>query len=132
VPHRQPPKWSEFQKGWVNITAQAYRNGFRPWPIQNNSTPLSKYCSLRFEAETDILRPYRVYWQVVNTGYEAQIANSLRGEFYDGEVSEGILVKGGLIRKESTLYTGLHWVECFIVKDSICVARSGEFIVNIK
>ena len=32
---------------------------------------------------------------------------------------------------EKSLYTGKHWIECFIVKDGICVARSGRFYVNI-
>lgn len=39
---------------------------------------------------------------------------------------------GGLIRKEVTGYTGSHWVECFIVTNDVCVARSGIFKVNIQ
>ena len=26
----------------------------------------------------------------------------------------------------------MYWVECFVVKNGVCVARSGEFVVNIK
>lgn len=127
VPHRRPLKWPIKLAGSVYIIAKSCRDGFRPCQFRNNSIPLSKYRSLRFEAKTNILRPYRVYWQVVNTGYEAHLANCPRGEFYDGDFE-----KGGRVREESTLYTGIHWVECFIVKDGICVARSGEFVVNIK
>lgn len=126
VPHRQKPNWQIVKQGWATITGWASRDGFRPWQIWNDS-PLSKHCSLRFEVSTNVAWPYNVYWQVVNTGEEARRANSLRGGFY-----EGILEKGGRVRKESTLYTGMHWVECFIVKNNICVARSGEFIVNIE
>jgi hypothetical protein len=68
--------------------------------------------------------PYEVYWQVVNTGQEAHRAGQLRGDFYDSSSS-------GRSRTESTLYQGMHWVEGFIVKDSVCVARTGEFVVNI-
>ena len=33
---------------------------------------------------------------------------------------------------ERTKYAGMHWIECFIVKDGVLVARSGEFVVNIE
>lgn len=80
-------------------------------------------CELSY-AETSVPKPYTVYWQVVNTGTEAERANSLRGDFYDSE-------KTGRSRSESTLYRGMHWVEAFVIKAGICVARSGEFVVNI-
>ncbi len=114
-------------QGRASISAVALRNGFRPFSFQSDSSPLDKRCSLTFEASTDVTPPYKVYWQVVNTGEEARLANGLRGDFYDG-----LFEKGGRTRKESTLYHGMHWVECFIVKNGICVARSGEFVVNIK
>lgn len=126
VPHRQKPKWQIIQKGYAIITGWAYRDGFRPAKIKNEQS-LPKHYSLRFEVSTDIPWPFKVYWQVVNTGDEALRANSLRGGFYDG-----IIEKGGRAREEGTLYKGIHWIECFIVKDNICVARSGEFIVNIE
>lgn len=126
VPHRQKPNWPITQQGYAAITGWANRDGFRPSQIKSDTT-LPKHYSLRFEVNTNVPWPYKVYWQVVNTGEEAQRANCLRGEFY-----EGILAKGGRVREESTLYTGMHWIECFIVKDNICLARSGEFIVNIE
>jgi hypothetical protein len=88
---------------------------------------VAKHCDLTFEAVTDIPRPYMVYWQVVNTGDDARRDNGLRGGF-----DEGIVERGKLIRHESTRYTGSHSMECFVVKDNYCVARSGLFIVNIK
>ncbi|MHB1462446.1 MAG: nucleotide-binding domain-containing protein [Armatimonadota bacterium] len=127
VSHRQRPSWPVVLQGWVKVTGWASRSGFRPWQIRNDISPLSKHCSLRFEAQTNIIRPYKVYWQVVNTGNEARLADCLRGEFYDG-----ILEKGELVRKERTLYSGMHWVQCFIVKDGVCVAHSGEHVVNIR
>jgi hypothetical protein len=90
----------------------------------SNSPPLPKNADLTFEAVTNVAKPYEVYWQVVNTGEEARLAGQLRGEFYDSN-------KSGRNRNESTKYTGMHWVECFVVKNGACVARSGEFIVNI-
>jgi len=127
VPHRQRPRWPTHIKGNVDIVAWAERNGFRPWRFSNGSENLPKKCSLRFEAKTNIALPYKVYWQIVNTGNEARMVNGLRGEFYDG-----IIEKGGRERREGTLYTGMHWIECFIVKDGLLVARSGEYVVNIE
>ena len=127
VPHRQAPKWSVIPKGQVTITGTASRKGFRPMQIKSDSTPLPKNWSLRFDAKTNILRPYEVYWQVVNTGPEASKANGLRGGFCQGTIETD-----GKTRKESTLYKGRHWIECFIIKNGICWARSGEFVVNIE
>lgn len=81
-----------------------------------------------FSATTNVPKPFSLYWQVVNTGLEAEQANQLRGQILPSR-TVGV---GGLTQKESTLYTGMHWIECFVVKDGICVARSGEFVVNIE
>ncbi len=71
--------------------------------------------------ETDAPHPYRVYWQVVNTGRHAEQEGGLRGEVFEGE-SE---------RFEHSLYTGKHWIECFIVtSEGVCIARSGRFYVS--
>lgn len=78
-------------------------------------------------AKTDITGPYRVYWQVVNTGCEAIRANCLRGSFEEQPPQ-----RGQLTRTESTLYSGSHSIECFIVKDGNLLARSEPFIVSIK
>ena len=63
---------------------------------------------------------------MTNTGREAKIANSLRGGFYDSE-----LVEGKKVRKESTLYTGRHYVEAYLIKQGICYGKSSPFEVNI-
>jgi len=127
VPHRHQPSWPISIQSTVSISGTATRDGFRPIQVKNDSSPLSKNCSLRFEAQVNVSWPYKVYWQIVNTGKEAQSENGLRGGFY-----EGIPEKGGRVRKESTLYTGMHWIQCFIIKKGVCVARSGEFVVNIQ
>lgn len=125
VSHRQSPRWHlQPTRYSATVRARYRRNGFRPTAFQSNSSPLPKRISLDFEVETNVPKPYTIYWQVVNTGTEAERANSLRGDFYDSE-------KTGRSRSESTLYRGMHWVEAFVIKDGTCVARSGEFVVNI-
>ena len=127
VTHRQDPKWPVIPSGRVTIIGIASRKGFRTRQIESDSAPLPKYWSLRFEAQTNVLMPYEVHWQIVNTGTEAYKANGLRGGFYKGTTETH-----GTVRKENTEYKGKHWIECFIVKDGICCARSGEFVVNIE
>jgi Adenylyl/Guanylyl and SMODS C-terminal sensor domain len=124
VPHRERPRWHVQPTRYsAAVTARYRRHGFRPTPFGSNPPPLRKGIDLDFEIETNVPKPYAVHWQVVNTGDEAYRAGQLRGDFYDSS--------SGLSRTESTKYTGTHWVEGFIVKDGICVARTGEFIVNI-
>ena len=125
VPHREQPRWhvqrTEFS---ATIKARYRRRGFRPTFFRSNPPPLPKGIDLDFDVETSVPKPFKVYWQVVNTGDEAYRAGQLRGDFYDSSSS-------GRSRSESTEYTGTHWVEGFVVKDGVCVARTGEFIVNI-
>ncbi len=71
-------------------------------------------------------RNYNIYWQVVNTGEHAKSLGekALRGE----------IIAGGREKWEQSLYTGKHWVECFIVDSTnqTCLARSGSFYVNFE
>ncbi len=127
VSHRQAPTWTVMPNGQVKILGTVHRKGFRSRQIKSDSTPLPKYHSLQFKAQTNIEMPYEVYWQIVNTGAEASKANGLRGGFCSSTSTTN-----GHIRKEETRYRGMHWIECFIVKNDICQARSGEFIVNIE
>ncbi len=126
--HRKAAPWRRVDEGMVRIDrATLRRDGFRTTTFKNDGDPLPKNCSLIFEAVTDLPKPYRVYWQVVNTGREAEAANGLRGGF-----DEGVVTNGRLTRRESTLYSGTHSIECFIVKQGDLAAQSGQFIVNIK
>lgn len=127
APHRRPPAWPIAKQGVVQISsAVCHQPGFRPRRFTSGGAPLPKRASLTFEATTDVPPPYRVYWQVVNTGTEATDARNLRGTIEHSSVTRGHLTK-----EERTLFSGIHSVECFIVKDQLCVAQSGPFVVNI-
>lgn len=125
--HKEAPPWQVLNQGRVHMSARFGRNGFRPQAFTSDSPALPKNCELTFMADTNIPKPYVVYWQVVNTGHEAAVAKQLRGGF-----DEGIVEQGRLTRVEHTRYRGSHTIECFIVKGGYCVARSGPFIVNIQ
>lgn len=93
--------------------------------------PLPKKKQLRFEAHTDCPPPYTLRWQVVNTGDEARQADCLRGNIFDCEVDK--CGKRLTTRQEKTLYTGIHWVQCYIFdKDGVIVAESKKCYVPIK
>jgi len=129
APHRKPMTFPSMAgaNGIVSLTLTVSRAGFRPDTRSNDGLPVSPGCSLTFNAHTTIQKPFKVFWQVVNTGDEARRARDLRGGF-----DEGIVQAGGISRSETARYKGSHSIECFIVKDGYCVAKSEPFIVNIK
>lgn len=64
--------------------------------------------------DTDCKPPYEIYWKVRNVGIEAERRNMIRGE---------IRKTNSKVHKERTDFKGPHYVECFLVKNGICVAR---------
>ncbi|WP_338544715.1 nucleotidyltransferase [Pseudomonas benzopyrenica] len=126
APHRKPVAWPTVPQGSVSLSSVMSRAGFRPTAVANNGAAVPIGSSLRFEAKTNLVWPYKVFWQVVNTGPAAMRANNLRGGFLEGTASGG-----NLFRIEGAYYKGSHTIECFIVKDGYCAARSGPFVVNI-
>lgn len=128
VSHRQQPYWPVNIKYNTDVNASyKIKNGQRKTISSQSIIP--KDSSIYFVASTNVPKPFDVYWQVVNTGEEAAaISGGLRGGIFHSK-SAG---KGGLNQREHSSYKGLHWVECFIVKDGICVSRSKEFFVNIE
>lgn len=126
--HRQAPLWTVVPGGKVAIdSVTLQQKGFRDRVLASDAPPVPKHCSLTFKATTDVAGPYQVYWQVVNTGPQARSKGELRGGFLEGYAPQ----RGHLTHNESTLYRGSHSVECFIVKAGRCIARSGQFIVNV-
>lgn len=72
--------------------------------------------SLRFHiAECDVQEPYEVMWKVRNVGDEAVRRNQIRGQIVRDE--------GRRERKETANFHGPHFVECFVIKNGVCVAR---------
>lgn len=130
VPHREQPRWGmslvyncDIYGRYNDVTDNKKSKSI------TSQTVIPKNCDIYFTATTNVPKPYDVYWQVVNTGEEAKNAfMGLRGGIFHAKT----LGKGGLIQKEHSEFTGLHWMECFIVKNGVCVARSSEFFVNIK
>lgn len=125
APHKQLPKWPIQRGSAAFISLKATDINGQTVEYENNGTPLEKNCSLIFRALTSVKQPYRVVWQIVNTGIEAENGGCLRGGFEESDI-------GTNGKREATAYTGSHSVQCFIIKRGVCVAKSKEFIINIR
>jgi adenylyl/guanylyl cyclase-like protein with sensor domain len=116
--------WRLTNSGRVSVRAWVYpalKKGRRLWQLSPRGVP--KHVALKFVAETNAVAPFEVYWQVVNTGEEAAARGQLRGSFAENQK--------GAVHWETTAYAGTHWVEAFVVKDGVCVARSGRRYVKV-
>lgn len=119
----------------VHIDAFTYRS-FKDGKIQglnSNSRKLPLGLWIRFEAKVrQKCDNHEIWWQVVNTGSDAKKAKGLRGNFFRSNDRVESRRSDNKICWETTEYSGKHWIECFVVIDNTCVARSGKFFVNIK
>ena len=123
--HRQKLIWSFARGGAAFISAKVFGPDGRNLEYESNGSPLEKNCSLQFKALTGVKPPYRVMWQITNTGEEARNAGCLRGDFESSDL-------GANGKKETTAYTGSHSVQCFVIKGAACVAKSKPYIINIR
>jgi hypothetical protein len=124
--HCVAPTWRENKVYDARLSGTVHfkRAGRLLWPLTDS--PVSRKLWLRFKLKTNTPPPYEVQWQVVNTGREAAAAGDLRGTiFRDTDEGDGM-------HWESTKYVGTHWVEAFIIKNGVCVARSGRKLVKIR
>jgi hypothetical protein len=106
----------------ADITKQ---NGFRDDTLMaflGKKYPVQKKKKLLFKVKHNVPYPYQIKWKIRNFGDEAYSASGLRGEIIDDDGSE--------TRKESTLYYGEHYAECYIIKDNKCVVV-GRILVPI-
>ena len=104
----------------VRIECKVSQDGFRPFLLRNF---LLKPCAhlkhnkrLDFYVEdTDCPKPYKIYWKVRNVGEEAERLHQIRGEISKGASNEHW--------QEHTSFCGKHYVECYLIKNGVCVAK---------
>ena len=100
------------------IDCNVTQNGWKPFLLSTyliKSIPLRKNKQLDFFiSKTDCPEPYKVYWKVRNVGPEAIRRNMIRGN---------IAYERGTHHKEKTDFVGAHYVECYLIKNNVCVAR---------
>ena len=72
--------------------------------------------SLRFFIDRiDVPKPYDIYWKVRNVGAVAEEKDQIRGQINRTNLD---------YQKEKTSFRGSHFVECYIIKNQVCVARA--------
>lgn len=101
----------------LKIDCIVTQNGYRPGLISEfirKNFKIKQNRKLKFFIDKiNIAKPYVVYWKVRNVGCEAIRRNQIRGQ----------INKGTDYLNESADFYGPHYVECYIVKDDICIAR---------
>ena len=98
-------------------------DGWRAYRLSEGNQRVLRERKIEFSIEKcNVPEPYEVKWKVRNRGAEAIAAFTLRGE-----------IRGDYGRRtisEPTRYKGNHYVECYIIKDGVCVI-SKRISVNI-
>ncbi|WP_051549449.1 SMODS domain-containing nucleotidyltransferase [Nocardioides sp. URHA0032] len=98
------------------------KKGFRNRPLPATGDLVDKYRDIIVRIkDCNVPEPYDLYWKVRNHGEEAEQASALRGDIHKDDGSKS--------RKESTQYVGRHYVEAYIVKDGVCVAKSRQPVI---
>lgn len=73
--------------------------------------------------ECNVPEPYRICWKVLNRGPEAQETDCIRGQIQEGQRTWNF--------EEPSVFSGPHYVECYVVKDGVCVARDRQDVIII-
>jgi len=101
----------------AHITATAQGNGFLSHPLQYFLDKYSKWIPhhfcITFTCNHNVPGAVDYYWKVKNVGKTAEKRNCIRGQ----------VVKKQQTITENTNFYGPHYVECYVVKNGVCVAR---------
>lgn len=102
----------------VSINCKISRNGIRPMPIEKYlDSYFAKFIPHNFSVTCKIdhadCPPFdKVLWKVLNVGKESVKRNDIRGQILD---------RGEKIT-ENTIFRGQHYIECYLIKNDICIA----------
>lgn len=100
----------------LSINCRVKQDGFQIALLKEMQEKLRKNKKLEFFIQNnEVEAPYKVLWKIKNEGQIAKDKNMLRGQIVEDSGSE--------IRNEDTNFEGAHFVECYIIKDNVCVAR---------
>ncbi len=101
----------------VELDCEVSQNGFRTfWLRGNNDLLLRHNKKLDFSiTDCNVPKPYSIYWKVRNVGEVAESRDCIRGQIIRTDQTH---------QKEHTDFCGPHYVECYIIKNDICVARA--------
>ena len=109
------------EKYYVNIDCKVTGKGFSVIPItkylEEIAPRFNKFIPSKFEVrceidETNCPSYDKVLWKVKNVGNEAKKRNCIRGQ----------IEERGKSITEPTSFSGPHYIECYLIKDNVCVA----------
>jgi hypothetical protein len=105
----------------VRLIGRVRRAGWqKAYDLPTRGDRVGKNRTIDFSlVECSVSEPFAVYWKVKNTGKEARDLGQLRGT----------VTPGGVTRDEHTSYVGSHYVEVYIVKNGVCVARDRQPVI---
>lgn len=104
----------------LNLDCTVIQDGYRPHSLKKmlaSFVPLKPNKQLKFEiiGSSSELADADIYWKVRNVGEIAERKNMLRGE---------IEKTNCIYHHEHTDFRGEHFVECYVVRNGVCIARS--------
>lgn len=94
------------QDGWRDFLLRTF---LRDNGVLRRNKSLDFYIS-----ETNCPAPYSIYWKVRNVGRVAEEKDLIRGQIKKTDATH---------QKEHTDFQGEHFVECYLVKNGVCVAK---------
>lgn len=95
------------QDGWRPFLLRAFLK--TPGGFLRHNKHLDFYIT-----STNCPTPYQIWWKVRNVGPEARNRNMIRGEINKTDNNH---------HSENTNFYGPHYVECYLIKNGVCVAR---------
>ena len=105
----------------LEIDCEVNQKGFREGLLREylrKGFPLLSGKSLRFFiSEINIPQPYDIKWKVTNRGNEAIKRNCIRGQIINDSGNEQKI--------ESTSFNGEHFVECYVIKNNMVIAKDS-------
>lgn len=102
------------------ITGRVTKQGsFGAYYLKDRGNRVLRGRKIRFSVvECNVPEPHRIFWKVLNRGNEAHGRDCIRGQIEEG---------GRVWRiHESSDFTGPHYVEAYVEKDGVCVARDRQ------
>lgn len=106
----------------ISIDCKITQDGFRPMLLKKllrdkMFLAIKKHLEFYIDSmDSEIKKeaPYDIYWKVKNEGQEAIKRDCIRGQIKRTNTKS---------INESSDFIGEHYVECYIVKDGICIAK---------
>lgn len=96
--------------------------GYRHYDLKTQGNKVGRGRSITFTVTNfNIPQPFTIYWKTLNRGEFAIESNCIRGQ-----ISEG-----GITHHEPTSFKGNHYVECYIVKDGVCVSKDRQSVIIV-